>query len=385
MREIKIGLIGAGWMGSYHAIGFTNIRRAYGDSICPVFEMVADSNEKTAKKACSRFGFKNFTTDWKKVIENPEIELVIIATPNNLHAPIVIAAAKAGKHIICEKPMANTLQDSKAMAEAVKKAGVKSLVDFIYRKCPANVYARDIIRAGKLGEIITYRGEFDCSYCVDPLVPSTWRQYASIAGTGVLGDLTAHVISLSDMLVGKEVEAVCAMWETVYPTRPESINSSKRVVVDTDDQVYALIKYSDGHIGQMSSSRISAGKPCALAYEIQGTKGTIKFDLTRINEIKLYDGNKSEAGDSGFKILKGNVDHGDYKSFCETDELGISYADVMGIQAHDMLEAIVNDKNIDIDIPYGYYVDRVMAAMSESARTGKWVKVSDSEGDSYEN
>ncbi|MGE4549498.1 MAG: Gfo/Idh/MocA family protein [Intestinibacillus sp.] len=374
MREVKIGFIGAGWMGCYHMVGFAGVRHAYGDTICPIFEMVCDKNEATAKSAAAKFGFKRQTTDWEDVVNDPDIELVVIATPNCDHAPIAIAAAKAGKHIICEKPMANSLADSKAMSEAVKAAGVKSLVDFIYRKVPGNVYARDMIRSGKLGDVITYRGEFDCSYCDDPSTPSTWRQYASLAGTGALGDLTAHVISLSDMLVGEEITEVFANWETLYPTRSKAAGSAEKVTVDTDDHIYAIVKYKNGHMGQMSSSRVAVGKPCALAYEVQGTQGTVKFDLTRINELQHYD-KSGTGGDRGFKTLKGNTFHGDYKAFCATDELGISYADVMGIQAHDMLEAIVNDKEIDIDIPYGYYVDRVMAAMAESAKSGKWVSV----------
>lgn len=372
MREIKLALIGAGWMGCYHMVGFTNVRHAFGDAIVPVFDTVCDIDPDAAANAAAKFGFRHVTTDWHEVVANPEVELVVIATPNYLHAEIVIAAAAAGKHIICEKPMGMDLAESRAMAEAVTKAGVKSLVDFIYRKMPANIYARDLVQGGKLGDVLTFRGEFDCDYCVDPTVPSKWRQYASLAGTGALGDLTAHVISLSDMLVGSDIVEVFASWETVYPTRPKAADSDETVVVDTDDHVYAIVKYANGHIGQMSSSRIAAGKPCAMGYELQGSQGTIKYDLTRLNEIAYFDNRDVERG---FQILKGSTAHGDYKAFCATPELGISYADVMGIQAHDMLEAIVNDKPVDIDIPYGYYVDRVMAAMAESAKTGKVVRV----------
>ncbi|MCB6365701.1 Gfo/Idh/MocA family oxidoreductase [Intestinibacillus massiliensis] len=378
MRELKIGLIGAGWMGSYHMVGFTNVRQAYGDKVCPVFEHVADPDEAAAKRAAARFGFKKCSCDWADVVNDPAVELVVVATPNDSHAEISIAAAKAGKHIICEKPMANTLEDGRAMVEAVEQAGVKSLVDFIYTKCPANVYAKQLIQEGKLGEILTFRGEFDCSYCADPATPSKWRQYASVAGTGALGDLTAHVISLSDMLVGQEITEVCATWETVYPERLRAEGAPDKVAVDTDDQIYILVRYANGHIGQMSSSRISTGKPCALAYEIQGSKGTIKFDLTRINELQVYrDG--GEEGDRGFHVLKGNTAHGDYKQFCATDELGISYADVMGIQARHMVDAIVDGKPVGIDIAYGHKVDRIMAAMALSAKENRWVKIAEME------
>lgn len=172
MKQVKVGLIGANWMGSFHSIGLNNVRQAYHD-VEPIFEHVADVNASAAKLAAERFGYKKVSTDWHDVINDPEVELVIIATPNFTHAEIAIAAAEANKHILCEKPMANTLAEGRAMVDAIEKAGVKSLVDFIYTKCPANVLAKELMDSGKLGEFITFRGEFDCSYCADPNTPAT--------------------------------------------------------------------------------------------------------------------------------------------------------------------------------------------------------------------
>ena len=157
MKEVKIGLTGANWMGSFHSVGLTNVRQAYHD-VKPVFEHVADVNGNAAQLAADRFGYKKVSTDWHDVVNDPEVDLVIIATPNFTHAEIAIAAAKAGKHILCEKPMANTLAEGKAMVDAVKEAGVKSLVDFIYTKCPANVLAKEMMDSGKLGDFVTFRG-----------------------------------------------------------------------------------------------------------------------------------------------------------------------------------------------------------------------------------
>ena len=156
MKEVKIGLIGANWMGSFHSVGLTNVRQAYHD-VAPVFEHVADVNGSAAQLAADRFGYKKVSTDWHDVVNDPEVELVIIATPNFTHAEIAIAAAKAGKHILCEKPMANTLAEGKAMVDAIQEAGVKSLVDFIYTKCPANVLAKELMDSGKLGDFVTRR------------------------------------------------------------------------------------------------------------------------------------------------------------------------------------------------------------------------------------
>ena len=375
MKEVKIGLCGANWMGSFHSIGFTNVRQAYHDVI-PVFEIVADVNEKAAQLAADRFGYKKVSTDWHDVVNDPEVDLVIIATPNFTHADIAIAAANAGKHILCEKPMANTVAEGKEMAEAVKKNNVKSLVDFIYTKCPANVLAKELMDSGKLGDFVTFRGEFDCSYCADPNTPATWRQLAATAGSGALGDLTSHIVSLSDMIVGKKIVEVFASWDTAYTQRPDARDNSKMLDIDTDDQIYVIVKYEDGRIGSMSSSRISVARPVSLAYEIQGSKGSVKFEMTRINEL-LYYSNDCDPKERGYKIIKGNTRNGDYASFCGTDEQGIAYNEIMSIQAHDILTAITEDREVGINMEYGLEVDKIMEAMALSAREGRWVKVSE--------
>lgn len=375
MKEVRIGLIGANWMGSFHSVGMNNVRQAYHD-VAPVFEIVADVNEAAAKLAAERFGYKKVTTDWHDVVNDPAVDLVIVATPNFTHAEITIAAAKAGKHILCEKPMANELADGQAMVDAVKEAGVKSLVDFIYTKCPANVLAKELMQSGKLGDFVTFRGEFDCSYCADPNTPATWRQLAATAGTGALGDLTAHIISLSDMIVGKKIVEVFASWDTPYATRPDSRDPSKTLDIDTDDQVYVIVKYEDGRIGSMSSSRISVARPVSLAYELQGSKGSVKFEMTRINEL-LYYSNDCDPKERGYKVIKGNTRNGDYARFCGTDEQGIAYGDIMAIQAHDILTAITEDRAVEIDIAYGHYVDTILAAVAKSAQESRWVKVAE--------
>jgi len=373
MKQVGVGLIGANWMGSYHSIGLNNVRQAYTD-VEPIFEIVADVNEQAAQQAARRFGYKKVTTDWKEVIENDQVDLVIIATPNFTHAEIAIAAAKAGKHILCEKPMANKLDDGKAMADAVSEAGVKSLVDFIYTKCPANILARDLMKSGKLGDFVTFRGEFDCSYCADPATPATWRQIAETAGTGALGDLTAHLISLSDMIVGQKIVAVMASWDIVYPKRPDARENTKEITIDTDDQVYVIVKYEDGRLGSMSSSRVSTARPDSLYYELQGSGGSVKFELSHMNDLMYYS-NDCDPSHRGYKTIKGNTRNGDYARFCGTDELGISYGDVMAIQAHDILSGIIDGHEISIDIAYGHYVDTILAAIEKSAREGRWIKI----------
>lgn len=377
MREIRIGLIGAGWMGTFFASGFYSVRKAYGTEVVPVFEAIADPIEAAVVKAQDTFGFKKGSTDWHDVVNDPEVELVVITTPNYTHAEIAIAAAEAGKHIVCEKPLSVNVDDSRKIAEAVEKAGVLSLVDFIYRRCPVQEHARKMINNGELGEIVSFRAYFDASYCADPNTPMTWRQYSKYAGSGALGDLTSHLVSLSDLLVGDtmgKIVSVCAVWDTPYAKRPEKAGG-ELVDVDTDDQIYILLKYENGRIGQMSSSRIPVEKPCSMGYEVQGSKGIIQYDVQRLNEFRL-----AQVGDpenSGFKTVDGNTAHGEYYMYSQLNGLGLSYADVMGIQAHSILKAIADNQPVDIDISYGYYVERVCGAMERSAREGRWVDVSE--------
>ena len=372
---IKIGLIGANWMGTYHAIGFSKVRQAYGSEVVPVFGTVADIDEERAKRAYDRFGFEKWTTNWQDVVNDPSIDLVIIATPNYTHAEIAIAAANAKKHILCEKPMAMSLEEGRMMAEAAKKNGIISLVGFIYTFCPTQVFAQRMYESGELGDFISFRGQFDCDYCSDPNTPSTWRQYAKYAGTGALGDVTAHVISISDMFAG-EIEAVCAVSDIIYDKRPLEEGSKEKVTVDTDDQIYLLVKYKNGRIGQMSSCRVINGRACAMEYEVLGTKGTVTFALDRINELELFI--KGDApSQKGFKTLKGNLTHGDYSHISQMNELGVAYHDVLCIQAHTILEAVAKNQPLKMDIAYGYQVDRILTAAQISDKEGRWVKISE--------
>lgn len=376
MKEIKIGLIGAGFIGTFISGGFYNIRKAYGTEVVPVFEAVAEPVEALAKKAQDTFGYKKIYTDWRDLINDSDVNTVIIATPNNTHKEIAVAAANAGKNIFCEKPLSISVEDSRAIAEAVEKSGVVSITDFIYTRCPVQDYAKELINTGKLGEIVSFRAEFDALYCADPETPMTWRQYSKLAGTGALGDLTSHLVSLSDMLVGEtmgRIKEVCAVWDTPYKQRLET-KTGKMAEVDTDDQIYILLKYESGRIGQMSSSRIVHGKGCSLGYEVEGSKGTIKYNVQRLNELQYADAD-SDPSQIGFKTIDGNPNHGEYGKFSAMGALGVSYAEVMCMQAHKFLKAIAENKPVDIDVPYGYYVERVCGAMERSAREGRWVSV----------
>ncbi|PWJ47909.1 Gfo/Idh/MocA family protein [Faecalicatena contorta] len=378
MRKVGIGLIGAGVIAKFHMQGYNSVFENYGD-VEPRFVIVADLDIERAEKLKASYRFEKATDNWRDVIENPDVELVLITTPNYLHAEMAIAAAKAGKHIMCEKPMSMDLEEGNAMVEAVKNAGVISQVDFVYRKCPTIVEAKKMIDNGTIGEIVTFRGWFDCAYMADPETPMMWREYKKFAGTGSMGDLVAHVISLSDYLLNEQVggiDEVNCFCDIVYKEREDMFDPAKKAEVDTNDIDYSIVRYQNGRIGVLYSSRVAVGHDSRLGFEVVGSKGIIKFALNRMNELDIFieDG---DAVNRGFKTLSPNPNHGEFSHYCTYGDDGISYPNVMGIQAHSMLAAVANNQPLDIDIAYGLEVDRVMLAMQKSAKSKKAVKVSD--------
>lgn len=378
MKKVGIGLIGAGVIAKFHMQGYNSVFENYGD-VEPKFIIVADTDLSRAEKLKESYRFEKATTEWMDVINNKDVELVLITTPNHLHAEMAIAAAKAGKHIMCEKPMSMNLEEGKAIVDAVESAGVISQVDFVYRKCPTIVEAKKMIDEGVIGDIVTFRGWFDCAYMADPETPMMWREYKKFAGTGSMGDLVAHVISLSDFLLNDQVggiDEVNCFSDIVYKERQDMFDSSKKVEVDTNDVDYTIVRYKNGRTGVLYSSRVAIGHDSRLGFEVVGSKGTLKFTLNRMNELEIF----IEDGDAinrGFKTLAPNPNHGEFSHYCTYGDDGISYPNVMGIQAHSLLVAVANNTPLDIDIAYGLEVDRVMVAMQESASTKKAIKLAD--------
>lgn len=376
MKQIGIGLIGAGTVAYFHMQGYRSIREAYGD-IEPRFVVVSARTLSKAQYFCERFGYERCTTDWREVVQDPEVEVVLVTTPNFQHAEMVIEAAKAGKHVMCEKPMAMTKEEGEAMCRAVEEAGVASLVNFIYVQCPTVVETRRMIEEGELGDVVTFRGWFDASYKADPNSPMEWRQYRKLSGRGALGDVTAHAISLSDYLVNGQtggIEEICACMDIVVTERPDPNHPGQKIQVENDDLNYILVRYKNGRLGILYASRVSTGHDCRLGYKVIGTKGSAEFSVDRMNELKVYQTGGNEA-EKGFKTWTSNTRHGEYRRYSAYDDNGISLSDVFGIQAHSFLKAILEGKSIGTDVGYGYYVDRVMDAVEVSAQEKRWVKI----------
>jgi inosose dehydratase len=347
MKKIKVGVIGAGNIAFYHIRGLQMVG-VYGDYEADMV-IIADPDVEAANRLGKRFGFRKITADWKEVVNDPEVEVVSIVTPNCTHAEIAIAAAKAGKSVMLEKPMAMNRDEDKAIEKAFADTGVVNMVDFIYRTVPANVEAKKLVEAGRLGQITAFRGWFDASYKADPEKELQWRDVKALAGTGALGDVIAHVISLSDLITGSqlgEIVEVCADMDTVYKTRKDMSNNGEIVDIDTDDICTVLVRYENGRTGLIYASRIATGHDCYMGYEIQGSNGMLRFNLDRINELEFFETGDYET--KGFKTVLGNPSHGDYSVFTPYDEMGISYADLFSMHYQKLFKAIELG-------PYGYF------------------------------
>lgn len=377
MKKIGVGVIGAGNISFYHVRGLQMVE-VYGDYKADMV-IIADSNLEAANSLGKRFGFQKITDDWREVINDPDVDVVTIVTPNCTHAEIAIAAAKAGKNVMIEKPMAMNPDEDRKIEEAFSESGVVNMVDFIYRTVPVNVEAKKLVEDGRIGEITAFRGWFDASYKADPEKELQWRDVKALAGTGVLGDVIAHVISLSDLITKSQlggIVEVCADMDTVYKTRRDLEQNGKMVEIDTDDVCSVLIRYANGRTGIIYASRIAAGHDCYMGYEIQGSKGMLKFNLDRINELEFYENGDYET--KGFRTVLGNPMHGDYRVFTPYDEMGISYADLFSMHYQKLFKALdEKEHKIDIDVHYASKVDKIMFAILKSAQEGRWVKVSE--------
>src|SRR4051812_42413889 len=254
--EIGVAMIGSGLMAKSHTMGYRNVEAVYGTTpFRPRFTVLADAREDLARTGAESLGYRRWTIDWREAVTDPEVDVVDIVTPNFLHKEIAMAAIAAGKHVYCEKPLALSASDAKEMCEAAEKAGVKTLVGFNYLRNPAIAEARRLLDEGALGDIWTFSGRFVLDACSDPDVPFTWRFDRSLAGTGALGDLGAHIISLAHVLVGP-ISAVAGLSRPFIPTRPEPRGvfgygsaadlAAPRQAVQNDDATTFLMEFAGG-------------------------------------------------------------------------------------------------------------------------------------------
>lgn len=373
MKKIRVGLIGAGFMGRTHAAAYKSVGNIFGDDVIAELVAVADVLEENAKALAEKFGFARYTTDWKEIVAANDIDMVDITTPNASHCPIAIEAAKYGKHVYCEKPLAMDAQEAEQATAAIEQANVVSTVGFNYIWNPIQQYVHELIRSGELGTVMSFRGTFDQDFYNEPDQKHEWRMLKSASASGALGDLAAHTISLSQFLVG-DIEEVCGMTQIFVPERPSPTEPSKMLPVENDDLVQFMFHYRDGGSGTIFSNRLAAGRKMGLSYEIQLSKGCIVYTQENQNQVQIYRHEDSKV-ERGFKTVLIAPGHGEYARFYGGAGICLGYADQKTIEAHHMLQCVAEGKKSEIDFHFGTKVMQVIDAVLQSAETRSWVPV----------
>lgn len=375
--HVGIGMLGYAFMGKAHSNAYKTIPyMMYPPPAVPELTAICGRNESGVQEAARRYGYQKYYTDWRDMIADDDVHIFDNGAPNVAHKEPCIAAAEAGKHIICEKPLGMNPEESKAMLEAVEKAGVKHLTGYNYRFVPAIRLARELIESGRLGRIYHFRGVYLQEWVLPHYnQPMTWRLDKDVAGCGALGDLGAHLIDLSRFLVG-EVETVSAMTRIFIDERPTGDGSM--APVEIDDAFVATVGFENGAIGTLEATRFAAGRKNHQVIEINGEKGTIKFDLERLNELDVYWIEEEPKETQGFKnVLVSEPYHPWWSNWWPQGHM-IGYEHSFIHELTHMLDCVVNDKDV---APYGatfldgYRADCVVAAILESAETKRQVDV----------
>ena len=373
MKEIGIGLIGTGWMGRCHAWAFRGVSAVFDPAVRPRLESVCDVAPEMAEKTANDFGFPKWTTDWRDLIADPAVDLISITAPNGLHKEMAVAAAEAGKAIYCEKPMALTLADAEHMAEAARKAGVKTLVGYNYIRNPAVEHARKLVADGAIGDVAYFRGVYDEDYMADPALPYTWRCRIADAGTGTLGDLACHLVSCAHHILGP-IASVCADIETVQKQRPDPEKPGATGRVENEDIAHALLRFESGIAGTLASSRIAWGRKCGLGWEITGSKGSLLFDQERMNELKLFRA-EGEPAQRGFTTVLTGPLHPPYQKFCPAPGHGLGFNDLKVMEVGHLLRGLAGEEGLYPDFDAALEIEQVIHGIVDSARQRKWVGV----------
>lgn len=380
-KTLNVALIGYQFMGKAHSNAYRQVAHFFDLPAEPRMKILCGRNEVAVKKAADNLGWESTDSDWRRVVTNPEIDIVDIATPGDCHCKMAVAAAEAGKVVFCEKPLANSLAEAKSMLDAVRRAGVQNAIFHNYRKVPALALAKEIIAEGKIGEIYHVRCVYLQDWIVDPSFPLVWRLQKSVAGSGTLGDLAAHSIDTARFLVG-EFEEVVGHMRTFVTERPLAAAADGKLgagaagtgtgKVDVDDATIFLAKFKNGAIGTFESTRFALGRKNYNRIEINGSKGSLAFNLERMNELEYYDDGDPEST-HGFRLIQATEGCHPYMGGYWPVAHIIGYEHTFINLVADALTAIHEGKPITPGFEDGYENQKVLDAVERSAAARTWI------------
>lgn len=375
-KQLRIGLIGYGFMGRAHSNAYSQVGHFFDSQYECVLQAVCARDEANVKAFASRWGYKSVETDWRRLIAREDIDLIDIAVPNNLHAEMAVAAAKAGKMILCEKPLALCGQEAEKMVRAVEKAGVPNMVWYNYRRCPAVTLAKQLIDEGRLGRIFHYRAKFLQDWTINPDLPqggaALWRLDLKAAGSGVTGDLLAHCIDTAMWLNGS-IDTVTAMTETFIKERKHNL-TGKVQKVGIDDACAFLARFSNGSLATFESTRYARGHKALYTFEINGENASIFWDLHDLHRLQYFD-HADEGRVRGWRNI--HVSDGDqpYLKNWWVPGLQIGYEHSFVHQVADFLKGLESGNSARPNFRDGLATDYVVDAVLSSGKTGRWTKV----------
>lgn len=379
-------MIGHGFMGAAHSQGWRVAPRFFELSAQPTMDVLVGRNPQTTAKSAQQWGWAESQTEWRSVIDRDDIDIIDIVTPGDSHTEIAIAALDAGKHVLCEKPLANSVEDAQRMADAAARAaahGVFAMVGFTYRRVPAATFARDLVRAGKLGTIRQVRASYLQDWLVDAEAPLSWRLQKELAGSGALGDIGAHAIDLAQFITGMSLVSVSGILETLVTERPVLENSvglsgtagTERGAVTVDDLALFTGRFDSGVLGSFEATRFSTGRKNALRIEIAGSLGAISFDLEDLNSLQFYDAT-DPATEQGFRrISVTEPEHPYIKAWWPAGH-GLGYEHGFSHQVRDFIEAISAGAQPTPSFADGLQVQKVLDAVETSSANGSaWTAI----------
>lgn len=375
---LGIGMLGYAFMGKAHTNAFKKLPyMMYPPVAIPKLVAICGRNAEATAAAAQRYGYEGYYTDWREMIQNPAIQVFDNGGPNDAHAEPTIAAAQAGKHVFCEKPLARTAEEAKTMLDAVEKTGVKHMVAFNYRFVPAIVQAKRLIESGALGRIFHFRAVYLQEWIIDPNFPMIWRLDKDQAGSGALGDLGAHIIDLARFLVG-EPKSVMGMARTFVPERPLGDGSGKTGKVTVDDAFVSLFEFENGALGTLEASRFAQGRKNYNSLEINGENGSITFNLERMNEMQVFWANEEPKETRGFHTVNVSESYHPYWENWWPQGHIIGWEHTFVHEFHHFFDAIVNNKPVapwGADFVDGYRNAVICDAIVNSSQSKRQVDI----------
>ena len=374
MSELNVGIVGTQFMGRAHSNAWLDVGRFFELPVTPVLKAACGRQPQQLLAFAKRFGWQTTETDYHKLVERHDIDVIDICSANRTHKPIAVAAARAGKHVICEKPLATNADEARAMLEAVEEAGIRHMVAFNYRRVPAVQLAKRMIEDGRLGRIFHLNATYDQDWLVDPQFPFIWKHNRTEAGSGALGDLSAHTVDLARFLVG-EFEAVTGSATTFINERPRA-DGAGTVPVTVDDTTTFLARFRNGAVGSFHATRFATGRKNYLRLELFGSEGSVIFNLERLNELQYF--SRTDAGDAqGFRTIMVTEAEHPYLHLWWPPGHIIGWEHTFIHEIGDLVMAIHEKQPVYPDFYDGLRCQQVLDAVIQSINAESWVHIAE--------